>query len=150
MSIQNTIRIRSRAARSMSVLATTMLLIGLVAACGDDDDGVSAQEKYCEAGESLEASVGALSSVELVAGGVDGLESALGAVEDDLKDLRDAATDAVADDIDVLEESVDDLSSALSDLGGEITSDNAAAVGTAVEGVAAAALGVWETLDDCG
>ena len=51
------------------------LLVGL-AACSDDD-GQSAQERYCEAGEALESSVTALVELDLVAEGTNGVESAV-------------------------------------------------------------------------
>lgn len=136
------------AARPMRLLAAAGLAVVLVAGCGDDDEK-SAQETYCEAGESLEASVTALASLDLVAEGTDGLESALDTVEDDVDDLGDSANDAAADEVDALQQSVDDLESALSDLGGEITGENATAVGAAVQAVGAAAQGVYATLSDC-
>lgn len=145
---QHETRSRSSLARPMVLVAAAGLAMAVVAGCGDDDKK-SAQEKYCEAGESLEASVTALVGLDLVAEGTDGLESAIADVEDDVNELRDSATDAAEDDVDALEQSVDDLDSALSDLGDEITSENATAAGTAVQAVGAAAQGVYATLSDC-
>ncbi len=123
----------------------------LLAGCGSDDDsdGESAQEKYCQAGSSLEESVTALADVDLLAEGTDGLESALDAVDDDLNTLGDTASDAAADEVDALEQSVDDLQSAISDLGGEISSENVSSLTTAVQSVGTAAQGVYGTLSDC-
>lgn len=121
----------------------------LLAGCGSDDDGESAQEKYCQAGASLEESVTALGGVDLLAEGTDGLESALDAVGDDLSTMRDTASDAASDEVDALEQSVDDLESAISDLGGEITSENVSGLTTAVQSVGTAAQGVYDTLSDC-
>ena len=148
MRTQYATRPPSRIARPIGLLAAAGLAMAVVAGCGDDDEK-SAQETYCEAGESLEASVTALASLDLVAEGTDGLESAIGDVESDVNELSDSATDAAADDVAALEQSVDDLDSALSDLGGQITSENATAVGTAVQAVGAAAQGVYATVSDC-
>jgi hypothetical protein len=143
----------SKTARSTSKAPVRLMLmaglaIAAIAGCGDDDEK-SAQEKYCEAGASLEASVEALLDLDLVAEGTDGLESALGEVESNVNDLRDAATDAAADDVTALEQSVDGLEGAVSDLGGEISSENVTGVQSAVQSVGAAAEGVLATLSDC-
>jgi len=122
--------------------------IALLAGCGSDDDE-SAQDKYCEAGQSLESSVAALGNLDLVAEGTDGLESALGAAEDDVNELRDTASDAAADDVSALQESLDNLESAISDLGGEVTSENVSALSTAVQNVSTSAQAVYGTLSDC-
>jgi hypothetical protein len=124
------------------------LVIAAATACGDDDDK-SAQEKYCEAGASLDASVEALLDLDLVAEGTDGLESALGAVGSNVSKLDETATDAAADDVDELRQSVEDLEGAMSDLGGEISSENVAGVESAVQSVGAATQAVVATLGDC-
>ena len=122
--------------------------IGLLAGCGSDDDA-SAQEKYCEAGQTLESSVAALANLDLVGGGTDGLESALETVKDAANDLGDSATDAADDEVSALEESVEALDDAISDLGGDISTENASTVATAVENVATSAQAVYGTLTDC-
>jgi len=134
--------------RSLAPLFIAALAFGGLAACGDSDDR-SAQEKYCESGASLEASINSLISIDLVSEGTDGLESAVDAIEDDLKDLRNNAEDAAADEVEALEQAVDDLGSALSDLGGDISIENATGVATAVESVSSAAQAVYTTLSNC-
>jgi len=124
-------------------------VLGLVALAGCGDDEPSAQEQYCEAGESLESSVAALANLDLIAGGTDSLTAATDSVKDDLSELSDTASDAAADDVDALKQSVDDLSSAISDLGGEISTENASAVAAAVANVGTAAQAVYATLSDC-
>ena len=141
-------RVRSSTGRSAAILLTAGLAVAGIAGCGSDDEP-SAQEKYCEAGDSLQSSGDALVGLDLVAEGTDGLDSAVDAVKGDVEELRDAASDAAADDVSVLEQSVDDLEGALSDLGGEITSENAAAVSTTVQNVGSAAQAVYGTLTDC-
>lgn len=132
---------------------STLAVVGVMglalatAGCGDDDK--SSQETYCEAGESLESSVAALVNLDLIAEGTDGLNAALDSVEGDLEELRDAASDAAADEVDALRGSVEELESSISTLGGEITLENVSALGTAVENVATSAQGVYTTLTDC-
>ena len=132
----------------MRLVVGAGLGIALLAGCGSDDDE-SAQDKYCEAGQSLESSVAALGNLDLVAEGTDGLESALSAVEDDVNELRDTASDAAADDVSALEESLDNLESAISGLGGEVTSENVSTLSTAVQNVSTSAQAVYGTLSDC-
>ena len=132
-------------------LVAAGLGVVLLAGCGSDDDsdGESAQEEYCQAGASLEESVTALTDVDLLAEGTDGLESALDAVGDDLNTLSDTASDAAAEEVDALEQSVDDLEGAISDLGGDISSENVSSLTTVVQSVGTAAQGVYATLSDC-
>ena len=131
------------------LFGTAIVIVLVLAGCGDSDGDTSSQEKYCEAGQSLESSVSGLTDLDLVAEGTNGLESALGAVQDDLAQLLDAATDAAADEVAALEQSVDDLDSALADLGGEISTDNVSTLSAAVQSVGSAATGVFGTLTDC-
>jgi archaellum component FlaC len=130
------------------IFATALAAGLLLAACGSDDDQ-SAQEKYCEAGQSLQSSTAALFDLDLIAQGTSGLEDAVNAVEKDVDALQDSATEAAADEVDALEQSVKDLDSALSDVSGDISADNVAALETAVQSVATAAQGLTSTLTDC-
>lgn len=132
--------------RARAALVATILGVVALAGCGDDE---TAQERYCNAGESLATSLSALTSLDLIAEGTDGLESAVDQVQDDLDDLQDAASDAAADEVDALDQAVDALDSAISDLGGDLTADNASAVGAAIGEVSTAAQAVLGTLSDC-
>jgi hypothetical protein len=129
-----------------AVVAVLVVGTAGLAACGDDE---SAQDDYCAAGEALQSSLTSLAELDLVAVGTDGLEAAVGEVRGDLADLRSTASDAVADDVEVLDASIADLDTALSDLGGDITSENASAVGAAIQDVRAAASSVLDTVADC-
>ena len=137
---------RRRGLRAAAVAMLTGVLV--VAGCGSDDDE-SAQDQYCAAGESLETSLDELADLDLVAEGTDGVTAAVDEVQSDLDDLRDSASDAAADEVGALEQAVDGLNDAISTLGGDLTSDNATAVSTAIENVAAAAQSVLDTLSDC-
>ena len=137
-----------RARHLVAPWLATGLTVAFVAGCGSDDEK-SAQERYCEAGTSLEVSVDALADIDLLAEGTDGLESAVEAIERDVTELRDAATDAADDDVKALQQSIDGLGDALSGLGGAITTENVAAVGAAVGSVSDSAQAVYATLTDC-
>lgn len=117
-----------------------------LAACGDDE---SSQDDYCAAGDALQSSLASLADLDLIAEGTDGLQDAITAIRDDLAEVRSTASDAASGDVDVLDESITDLDAAISDLGGDLTSENASAVGAAIENVRAAASGVSDTLRDC-
>ena len=148
MSAADNGKVRTRR-RSVRVGAVAMLAsVLVVAGCGSDDDE-SAQDQYCAAGESLETSLDELADLDLVAEGTDGVTAAVDQVQSDLDDLRDSASDAAADEVGALEQAVDGLNDAISTLGGDLTSDNASAVGSAIEDVAAAAQSVLDTLSDC-
>lgn len=129
-----------------SALVVSLLALTMLTACGDDE---SAQDRYCDAGESLRSSIGELTDVDLLAGGTDALDEAIGQVSDDVDELRDAAGDAAEDDVAALDSAVDALRGSLSDLGGELTSENASAVGAAITDVVEAARAVFDTLGDC-
>jgi hypothetical protein len=128
--------------------AAVATVLGAVAltGCGSDE---SAQEKYCDAGESVRSSLASLTDLDLIAEGTDGLNSAVGDVRSDLNELSDAATDAAADEVDTLEDAVEGLEQAISDLSGGVSTDDAAALGTAIQGIGTAAEAVFGTLTDC-
>ncbi len=129
------------------------LVSGLVAgvlfltACGDDE---SAQERYCNAGQDLEESVVALTNVDLVAEGTNGLESALNQIIDDVETLSDTATEASADEVDALESAVSGFEDAVESVGSELTAENVDGVLTALGSVVTAVDGLATTLQDCG
>lgn len=137
-----------RRLRPVRFIAALLVGVAALAACGSDDDE-SAQDRYCAAGDDLESSVTALTQIDLIAEGTNGLDDALGAVEDDVSTLADTASEAASDEVSALEESVQDLGSALEGLAGEITSDNVSVVATAVESLATSAQAVYQTLTDC-
>lgn len=134
---------RSRLAGT--ALALTLGAAALVA-CGDDE---SAQDRYCEAGESLNASVAALFDLDVVAEGTNGLRSALEDVENDLTELRESASDAASDEVDALNDAVDELNDALSAAGDSLTANNATGVVDAIGGVRSAFAAIGDTLTDC-
>ncbi|MGI9576662.1 MAG: hypothetical protein ACR2OH_00500 [Microthrixaceae bacterium] len=134
--------------RAIAGLLAGVLLASVVSGCGDDD-GESAQERYCAAGEDLEASVTSLVELDLIAEGTNGLEAAIESVIDDVAVLDETASEAAADDVDSLEQSLADLESALEGLEGGITADNVSALAFAVEAVGTSAAAVYSTLSDC-
>jgi len=147
------------------VMNSRVLIIGIAAlvlaatGCSDDDDGVSAEEKYCEAGQSLESNVDTLSGLigvedpgqimDLVVESSGDLESAVDAVEADLEALRDAANEAAADEVDALQEAMVGLNDAVSDLGDDLAVDNALATQESAQAAVTAAQAVYDTLSSC-
>ena len=125
------------------------MVVGLVALSGCGDDEESAQHRSCEAGEWFLSSVESLASLDLLSEGTDGLESALEQVEDDVGELLDSASATTEDEAAALNESVDGLEDAVATLGGDLTSANVAAIGTAIQNVGSAAQGVFATLAEC-
>lgn len=117
-----------------------------ITACGSDDDGASAEERFCEAGDALEADITGLASVDLVSGGLDALNDQFDAVRDDVADLRDAGVDVAEDELDALDASVANLSDTIDALGDDISADNATAVATAVGEVQSSATAVFDAL----
>lgn len=142
------IRRTRKTQRGVGLIAAAAITMAL-AGCGSDDDELSAQEQYCEAGASLQSSVEALTNIDLISEGTSGLEDALNAVTDDLSTLRDTADSAAEPEVEALTDSVDELQSSVSDLGGEISADNATALAAAVQSVGSAAQAVYDTLSDC-
>jgi signal transduction protein with GAF and PtsI domain len=140
---------RNRRGRFGALLGVLALLLGALAACGEGDGGESAQQKYCDAGAQLRTSLTALADVDLLAEGTNGVKDAVDQVQTDFDALRDAATDATQDEVDALSQALDELDTAMSDLGGELTSENAVAVKAAIQNVGTAAKGVYDTLADC-
>mgnify|MGYP001827804755 CR=1 FL=1 len=140
-------RVRSSRLGGRAAVVVAFLSMFALVGCGDDDK--SAQERYCEAGESLASSLGALTNLDLIAQGTDGLEEAAEEVQDDVDELRDAASDAAADDVAALEQSVDELENAISALGGDLTTENVATVSAAIQTVGTSAQAVFDTLSDC-
>ena len=142
------------------VLASVAVFVLALAGCSDDDDDTSTQEAYCEAGQTLESSVNSLSGLvvgdgtpgsvmDSVVEGRDDLDSALDAVKADLDALREAATDAAADEVDALKQAVDGLDEAFSELVGDLSVEKATAAQEAFQGVEAAAGAVTDALTDC-
>ena len=148
INVTNSLRVRPpKFGRAVCNIALAGAVALGAAACSDDDQ--SAQERYCEAGASLESSVNALLNVDVIAEGANGVESAVDAVKDDADELGDSATDAAADEADALDDALSDLGDALGAAGDDLTSDNAAAVVDAISAVQSAATGVYATLSDC-
>jgi len=136
--------------RPRRVLAS-VALVGLLAVfgCGSDDSEPSAEEQFCSASDDLRASVSALTELDLLAEGTDGVGSALDEIEAAAGELTDSAPAAAEEEVTALETAVDGLGTALSDLGGDLSVDNLSGVSDAVGDVGRAASGVYEKLTSC-
>lgn len=138
---------RFRRHRVGAFAACTLLGVVALGGCGDDEK--SAQERYCEAGNEVESSVTALTNLDLIAEGTNGLEAAINDVQEDVSTLVDTASEAAADESAALEQSIESLQSAIEGLAGEISSDNVSALTTAIDDVSTSAQAVYATLSDC-
>jgi hypothetical protein len=87
------------------------------AAATEGQTGAAAAD-VCAARDDLRESVDALAEVDVVAGGTDAVEAALGEFRADLADVRAAAGSDVQDEVTALEESLDGLEAALADTDG--------------------------------
>ena len=132
--------------------ALVLVVLGLaIAACGDDSsssDDTTPEEAFCSAGDQFETDVAALGDVDVVADGTDAVQSAFDTIRDDTDALVAAGQDVAADDINAVEASVDQLGAALSDLSGELTSENASEVVDAITNIGTAADSLQTTLTD--
>jgi hypothetical protein len=124
--------VRPMTSRSVSVAVVAAACL-LLAACGSGDTepvsvptgspaategGTAAAADVCAARDDLRESVDALVEVDVVAGGTDAVEAALGEIRADLADVRAAAGSDVQDEVTSLEESLDGLEAALADTDG--------------------------------
>jgi len=143
----------TRAGRAVALGAALALATAGIASCGSDDDSststTSAQDAYCAAGDQLRTDIGNLADLDLISQGTDALRSALDDIDADVEQLVQSADDAAAPEIEQLQSSLDDLSSSLSDLGGDISSENVSALRSAIGDVTSAAGAVYDTLDEC-
>ena len=130
----------------LTIALGAMLSVSFLAACGDDDDATP-EEAFCDAGDSLETNVQALSDLDLVAEGTDALEEQLGAIETDLTDMKEAGSEVAGEQIADVETAVADLETSLNDLGGELSVDNAASAIDAVSRIVTSAQAVYTELD---
>lgn len=128
------------------VASVAVLSLGGLAACGDDE---SAQDRYCAAGDEFRASLDALLDLGVLAGGVPAVSEALDVVRADLTELRETASEAAVDEVEALEQAINGIGNSLSDVGGDLSIENAEAVGTAFSDAASAAQEVYATLADC-
>jgi hypothetical protein len=145
-------RSSNRLARSVSVaLAVAVMVIGVTACGDDDDDAPSAEDTFCEAGDSLQSDLEALVSLDIIAGGTDALDESFEAVKSDVDALSDSGEEVASDDIEAFESSLDALGDAIDSLGEDISVEGATAAATAIAGVVDSSNAIYETLSTtCG
>ena len=126
-----------------------LLLVGAAVACSDDGDDVSPEEAYCNAGESLQASVEALLDLDVIAEGMNGVETAIESVQADFTEFTDAAEELTEDDAQALRGAFADLQAAFDSIGDDgLSVDNGSAVIDAVSAMAAPAEALFATLTE--
>ena len=132
--------------RSSALIAGVALSVAALAGCGSDDDGMTAEEKFCAAGESLESNVSSLANLDIVAGGTDALNESVDAIEADLNALHESGSDVASDEIDALDASFDELDDAVDAMNDGISVDNSTAIIAAITNVGTSASALYETL----
>jgi hypothetical protein len=135
-----------RKVRSSALIAGVALSVASLAGCGSDDDGMTAEEKFCAAGESLETDVSSLASLDLIAGGTDALNESVDAIEADLNALQESGSEVASDELDALQSSFDELDDAVDGLNDDITVENSTAIISAVTDIGTSASAFYETL----
>jgi hypothetical protein len=75
--------------RSISALLVATGLVLVLAACGESDEE-KAQNKVCDARADIQKQVAELSNLTLATATVDGVKQNLTAIQDDLKQIKDA------------------------------------------------------------
>ena len=132
--------------RSSALIAGVALSVAALAGCGSDDDGMTAEEKFCAAGESLESNVSSLANLDIVAGGTDALNESVDAIEADLNALHESGSDVASDEIDALDASFDELDDAVDAMNDGISVDNSTAIIAAITNVGTSASALYDTL----
>ena len=112
----------SRASR----LLVACVAVGLtMAACGSDDETSSTTttaapvDDVCADSEALSASLADLQDVDVTADGTNGLEAAVGAVQDDLEALGESAGNELQPQVDDVRGSLQELETAVTNFGSE-------------------------------
>lgn len=92
-------------------LLLPLVTIASLGACGDDDESAGT----CEARDDLQEALSGLASTDVVEGGTDALDDAVGDIDDALDELGSDAEDTYGDDVDQVQQALDDLTSAVND-----------------------------------
>jgi hypothetical protein len=136
----------SRYRRVVGVVVLAGLSLGFASGCGSDESTESAEDLFCDAGDSLRTNIETVADIDVVAGGTDAISERFTAIESDLQQLQDSGSDVAADEISALDSAVDDLGSALEALGDDISVANAQQLATSVAEVVSAAGDALEQL----
>jgi hypothetical protein len=136
----------SRYRRAVGVVVLAGLSLGFASGCGSDESAESAEDVFCDAGDSLRTNIETIVDIDVLAGGTDAISERFTAIESDLQQLQDSGSDVAADAISALDVAVDDLGSAVEALGEDISVANAQQIATSVTDVVSAASDVLEQL----
>jgi len=132
------IRSFSAPRRGAALFSGVVLSFAALTGCGNDDNGVSAEEAFCEAGDSLRAELASLTSLDLLTGGTSALNERVDAIEADLKVLQESGSEVASEEIDALQVSFDQLNAAVDALGENLSLSSASAIVEAIIDVGAA------------
>jgi hypothetical protein len=123
------------------VVLMVALFAGAAVACGDDDSSdadSTATPSVCDQRAALEDSVAALSSLDVIAEGTNGLNAAVDDVEADIDSLAAVTSSEVQAEVDALNEAIDRADETFSDLNDESLLAAAAEVALTIADVALA------------
>jgi len=146
--------IQPTASRATRLLVTCLTIGLMVAACGSDDESSTTTttaapvDDVCADSEALSASLADLQDVDVTADGTNGLEDALGAVQDDLEALGESAGNELQPQVDDVRGSLQELETAITNFG----SEGPTQVLDAIAAVASSSSTLITSLDDgaCG
>jgi hypothetical protein len=133
----------------ITIGAVAVLALG-VAACSDDDDDNDATPtpSVCDQAATLQSSVQALASLNVISAGTSGLTAAVDQVKSDAEALKTTASDAIAPDVEALQTAIDDATDTLSNIDSDASlSARIADVETALTGIATAAADLKGSID---
>jgi hypothetical protein len=130
-------------ARALATGVASFLLLGATA-CGSDE--ATAEEAFCDAGDSLQTDIDELADVDVVSEGTNGLEERFSTIEADLDQLRESGLDVASEEISALESAMDAFGAALDSLGDDISVERAQTASAALTGVVTASSGVLDKL----
>lgn len=139
-----------RDARRLLLLAPcAVLVLGALAACGDDDEEAAAEAAYCDAWSEARAAFEGFSDIDLLEGGLGGVREQITALQSALDALKSSSEELLAPEAAAVRTSLDDLVSTLTST--DLPVDRREEVRAATDAVDAA----WDDLlakadADCG
>ena len=130
--------------KTLFAVVAAMLLVGLLAACGgdDDEDSADAEAQLCEDLQAFDTAVAGLAALDANAT-VDQVEEAWAGVQEAFEEVEQSAGDVEAARLDDLDAAYDNLDQALGDINDDTVIADAV---TAIQADAASIDAAWDQL----